>query len=984
MQKSGNTTRGLRGFFTAVLAATVAVALSSMAFDANTLRTAFADEGIVETVPDQAEDDQQQDEDATVADDEEATSTPEQPREGEAGEHETEGEAPEASSRDGPVGEAEPEEVASEEQGSLLPEPTPETNQEQAEPISREVRVTAVSVSVTFYGNVESSNPSIIARKQVTGEPGTTVTVDVSDVEASAPTASQVFEGWEYQGQVATGSIEVDPGQGNVKLYPSFAEGHWLRFSTRVAGGQATEVASQFVGARQPVPETLPVSHRIGYSFDGWFMAEGSTDSLIADSNGVVVDGQALKNLLMQGDVELFAKWTGQPTTYRVVLWHENPDDGGFSYVGFEIVGDESDEHAVSGELTDARNLPEVAGFTLGPVEQKTIAGDGSTVVNVHYTRNVYSVVFHQGRTDESPLFDDLTITAKYGADIHDDWPQASEGAGAYTAAWYTLPDVESNVFVTGIGTMPLEGAHYYVKNDAGLNCNTVFRVQAVDGSNEFYEYVSQPFTTELSPSTTADDYKPIKGFMVNAASSADAESIRGNPAGDKSAVHDPSFALSAEVGAKYEQAPEVTEEGDVPRHTLYFHYLRCKYDIVFEENGGPLIDDVKGVFYESSLSMHAPSGYVIGQTAYSTQTGMTYEFAGWYENDLFAGDRFDFESSTMPAGNIVLFAKWVPKNYLVQLDPAGGAFDDSSQSTYFLISHGDSVGYRGVSRNFLADEAGGYVYEYVAYDGDQEGSGYARYVPAASDSDEKRYRFSEGAYTLFGWFELRDGVLSTVPFDFGAPVTRDTAVVARWKSEGVFDIVYNPVMKIDGGTVSGSIETRLDDGYADLSPTFITNTPTGIEADDGREWRFIGWQVVDAYGSDVVLDETLYQANDRFMVDSSLARDNVIHLQALYEPVPDEGGETPATPPNVETQGGDEGDTESEAVGDSQSGAVESGEASTNAQRAAGEALLPKTGDEVLMLAVGAGGVMLISLGVALTAYAVRRRHDELIADNE
>ena len=164
-------------------------------------------------------------------------------------------------------------------------------------------------------------------------------------------------------------------------------------------------------------------------------------------------------------------------------------------------VGGDGSGEVVSGEMTDVSHLPEVEGFTAKEIKQERIKGDGSTVVNAYYDRNMYKVVFHKERSDTSDLFHELTIEARYGADIHDKWPKPT-ATGEYSTSWYTLTDPNSNVFVTGIGTMPLGGAEYYRMENGGTECNTKFMIQDIDGSNNFTEYGSQPFSANYSISS--------------------------------------------------------------------------------------------------------------------------------------------------------------------------------------------------------------------------------------------------------------------------------------------------------------------------------------------------------------------------------------------------------------------------------------------------------------------------------------------------
>lgn len=685
-------------------------------------------------------------------------------------------------------------------------------------------------------------------------------------------------------------------------------------------------------------------------------------------------DPLSLKAMLEAADVELYAKWTGVQTTYRILIWHENPDDDEYAYQGADTVGDDPGERAVSGEMTDVTQMPEVEGFTLQDVEQAVIEGDGSTVVHALYNRNTYSIYFHDGRYSSSPVIDSLTITAKYGADIQNKWPKPTPDTD-YTSSWHTLPYDDpafEYTYVNGISTMPLGDTDFYKKSTGKMKFSTVFMIQNIDGSNEFTTYMTQLFGAGQAPATTPDDYMPIKGFMLNASSASDAELIRANPTGDPAATHDSAFAMSTPVYTDYELLPVVPDEYGTDRFTSTFYYLRCQYDIAFEENGGPKVADVEGVYYDSPLEGLSPADYVAGETTYAEPNGEVFKFVGWYENSELIGDPFDFASETMPPNNVVLYAKWEPAQYLVQVDPAGGEFVSDAQSTYFWVDHGDTVGYIDAERHYIADDDGTHVYDYETYSTDDDKFGNADYVVAQPGESGQRYSYSEDAYSLFGWYKIEDTGRALVPFDFGEPITEDTSIVARWQAAGMYDIAYDPTVDVEGVTVSGDIDTMLDAGYADLSPTVIMNTPVNIEATDGDEYEFLGWQVVESFdeGADVLVDE-LYAEGDGFIVDSELARDNTIHMQAVYEETadnPDPGDpDDPGTPADPDDPGTTIDDPDTIIV-----------EGDTITQQVLGgkRSLLPKTGDEMQMLAVGIGGFALLALGVALIARAMRRNH--------
>lgn len=182
-------------------------------------------------------------------------------------------------------------------------------------------------------------------------------------------------------------------------------------------------------------------------------------------------------------------------------------------------------------------------------------------------------------------------------------------------------------------------------------------------------------------------------------------------------------------------------------------------------------------------------------------------------------------------------------------------------------------------------------------------------------------YRPVDGEhYTFMGWYEVKDGRVSSMPFNFNDPVTGELELRAKWRLDGGYYIQYNPYFFTNdgqGGTVAiiGEIEQWTDPAhptqqlYADQSPTQILRAPTNVFASDTEHtWVFRGWRVVRAngtitFGSDTYTDWTpieivdgnpvYYQPGDHFIVDSDLATGtapsghsgHIIYMQAYYEP---------------------------------------------------------------------------------------------------
>lgn len=130
-----------------------------------------------------------------------------------------------------------------------------------------------------------------------------------------------------------------------------------------------------------------PTKH--GYIFSGWDLLDtNGTGDNVADT---------LPNNLPSENRSYKALWKAEDTTYQVVYWKENADDDGYSYWGEENIDavsstkvSGSDRASVLG-LADAQYFEYNAALTDKDV---IVDGDGSTVVNVYYTRKVFNLYF--------------------------------------------------------------------------------------------------------------------------------------------------------------------------------------------------------------------------------------------------------------------------------------------------------------------------------------------------------------------------------------------------------------------------------------------------------------------------------------------------------------------------------------------------------------------------------------------------------------
>ena len=144
-------------------------------------------------------------------------------------------------------------------------------------------------------------------------------------------------------------------------VYPVVKNGFWVTFDTD--GGDY--VAPQFRMEALDLSTVKPT--RSGYTFDGWYGADGTPVTTVSETATVTAHWKA-----------------NSETKYTVIHWLENADDNEYSSKDIEK------KTGATNSTTNAK-AKSYLGFTAQTIEQKTIAGDGSTIVNV-YIREMFTL----------------------------------------------------------------------------------------------------------------------------------------------------------------------------------------------------------------------------------------------------------------------------------------------------------------------------------------------------------------------------------------------------------------------------------------------------------------------------------------------------------------------------------------------------------------------------------------------------------------
>lgn len=416
----------------------------------------------------------------------------------------------------------------------------------------------------------------------------TVATKELTDTQPSVSTgdvlvpvgADAKLTGW-YIGETRyerVSKADFPAGSDTLTLTARVEKGHWIHFNSD--GG--SYVAPQFVTGNT-IPPADPA--RPGFLFKGWYEESGKQFTF----------GNQLTS-----NITLTAHWESNTSTkYTVIHWQEKADESGWSLYETETkTGGTDAQTAAAAKSYD--------GFTAQTITQQTINGDGSTIVNVYYKRNVYAVKFYENKGwwifDDWKENIDYRITAKHGANISKKWPGGN---------WATSPG--GSTFQANIDTMPLNGAKFY-KTSQG-DAKAYYYLQSLAGA---YVWDHTDTGGSSGSKVTNEDRYLITGFTCNT-------------------------AISAKNGDSYNGAK--------------FYYDRNSYRIVFMNHGSKEKELVRK--YEQSI---ADAGY----TPTAPANMQDYTFGGWFDNEKCEGSAYVFTGKKMPAHNLTLYAKWDPKTYTV------------------------------------------------------------------------------------------------------------------------------------------------------------------------------------------------------------------------------------------------------------------------------------------------------------------------------
>lgn len=539
----------------------------------------------------------------------------------------------------------------------------------------------------------------------------------------------------------------------------------------------------------------------------------------------------------------------------------------------------------------------------------------------------------------------DMNFIGLYGSSISDGKTDSGE-----SAQWPTSYTVSGLSYTQSTRTMQYSGGNWVQKSISSSQVTENSRTFATRWYNdagdmvEYQEYFGA--SASLTPVHTLENLRQTgKDWTVSYYRENEQGSYSGTPthsfgalSGDNIVINVPFFGYELDYFTYTDSkgtpirresnatAAEKTLTGG--SFTNLKVYCKRKVHGLYFHNDSDVLPDVASVKYDTSLATDYVKQFTLTPdlpAQYANQAD-EMEFIGWFmDPELtvyvdFAGlklsDRaklklqydnireissvYDYRNEAgqsvgalkMGDYDLHLFAGWVKRRVLVQLEPDGGELP-SMIPTFFWEEIGKTLSDFPISRNYVPWEQGQqpYVYHIHTYEQAQMDNDIsdrtARYLSAGDGETGTLYAYQPDSYRFLGWFQvetLPNGNEVLVPFDHETPLTGDLTLRAQWSRKGVYSVTYS---EGEHGKLSSTPGKAT---YRDHATIALNGNVT---ADLG--YVFTGWKVRKPNGNGEFLDQ-LYSSGDELVINADWAETTmdeytgeprgVITLVAQYQPL--------------------------------------------------------------------------------------------------
>ena len=640
---------------------------------------------------------------------------------------------------------------------------------------------------------------------------------DFSGVSYDAGTTSSVT-GWSKKigdSENIASSVAVPEGETSVSVYAIISNGNWVTFDA--AGG--TAVNPIFVPSGEMLDLGDVSTSRPGYRFSAWY-------------NG---DQRLSGSISVDEPMRLTAHWDAQQVQYTINYWQQKvtdamgAEDSAKTYDFVEsVTGQAQAGSTISVSDSNGWQIKSYNGFERNDrlsSQNVTVAGDGSTIINVYYDRVVCTVNFYtQQRVltcgheeGEQVWVDGIFGGGHWETHHHDDywcydyeWAVYKTVSGLYQSplpedawdtsyAWNTRRsggtgailltsfDFEEAGYGQNEGNESSHGVdvvcNFYGKEQSDSGRVYYYNEQA-DGS---YRLVGEAAKGRNSNLTVHQKYVGYDLYKM----------VKGDQAGND--------LTDADFWNNLPRWNDVSDGDETDSSRVYIASRLKTYTLSFY-NHNQVSRTVEDVKYTASLS-----GYSSYEPARPDELPRYFKFQGWYK-DPACTQRFDFSTETMPNANLQLYALWAP---------------DQVDLTYDV--NAPVEGSQPVTKSVDAGTVASTV------------------LPADLEN--------QGDYVFSGWVNAEGN-----PFNIETQIYEDTTVYGKW--------LYTNELRVSYVTEYGAAPSDSNNyydgakGIAQFAPEY-----------DGM--YFLGWETEDG---------RLVSPGNAFEVTASAAgEDNVLTLTAVW-----------------------------------------------------------------------------------------------------
>ena len=284
--------------------------------------------------------------------------------------------------------------------------------------------------------------------------------------------------------------------------------------------------------------------------------------------------------------------------------------------------------------------------------ETVTVDANGSTVLNVYFDRNTFTLTFNyrtqgdwdgRGGTKKTEY-----ISERWGANILDEYNQIKTNSNN-GVLWSKSSSSQGTMkYTSHFEIMPSENATYYLyRTSGGLENQMRYYCDDLNGVPQLVFSLTFNSSNRYFTVSEKEDYYEFEGFTIDRSISA--------------------------------------KEGDSCKDAK-FYYTRNSYNLEFYSASKNKPEKTDSVKYQAPLGEY---NYV------PTKKPATVEaeaiFVGWYQNPECTGEPFDLSAHVMPSHDIALYAKWVNGLFTVK------TYTDETMKALYTYD-----GYTGVQENIV------------------------------------------------------------------------------------------------------------------------------------------------------------------------------------------------------------------------------------------------------------------------------------------